>query len=247
MIFNGISTVNMGVVIQTPPTYEFPSRDYTVVHVEGKTGDVIIDNGAYQNVRRTYYIASVFRNNTNFVLNAGAIIAWLMSAKGYARLEDSYEPDYFRLAMYRNQGEMRNIYDKVTTLSVIFECKPQRYLKTGEVEQIITEKDTYVMIVNPTDYIALPNIIVGGVDVTIDFYAGEDYNNPDKTSKIEMTYDGVGYIDSELQDCHDTISFINDKVVLTNGFPKFYPGVNWVKVTAAGEVQITIKPKWWLL
>lgn len=247
MMFNGVSTKDMGVVIQTPPVYEFPSRDYTVTHIPGKTGDILIDNGSYQNVKRTYYLASVFRPNTSFVMNATAIVSWLMSAKGYVRLEDSYESEYYRLAMFRNPGQMQNLFDKATVLPVTFECKPQRYLKTGEKEQEITQLDQYIKIVNPTNYIALPEIVVEGTDLVINVYSGDDYNQPDKTSQVDIGFVGEGVINSELQDCHNETEYLNNDVILTNGFPKLYPGVNWIKVSGTALVSFKVKPRWWTL
>ena len=247
MIFNGVSTEDMGVVIQTPPVYEFPTKDYLVVHVEGKTGDIVINNDSYQNVKRTYYLASVFRPNTSFVLNATAIVSWLMSAKGYARLEDSYESEYYRLAMFRNPGQMVNMFDKATTLPVVFECKPQRYLKTGDIEVDVPTLETYIQIINPTNFIALPEITVEGTVLDISFYAG-DYNAPDNLSVVGVRFDGVeGTIDSELQDCYAGNTYLNSEVTLTNGFPKLYPGVNWVKVSGTSLSNLKIKPRWWTL
>ena len=40
---------------------------------------------------------------------------------------------FIEKALYRYQGELTNYQDTVTTMNLTFECKPQRYLKTGEV------------------------------------------------------------------------------------------------------------------
>jgi phage-related protein len=248
MIFNGVSTEEMGVVIQTPPPYEFPPKDYIVTHVEGKSGDILIDKGSYQNVKRTYYLASVFGKDTNFVYNANKLVNWLTSVKGYARLEDSYEPEYFRMAMFRNPGAMVNMFDRATTLRVTFECKPQRYLKIGEEETEISSLDSYVQIINPTEQIALPEIVVeGSSDISINFYSGEDYNDPEKSSRVDISFVGEGTIDSEMQDVFNDSGFLNSDVTLENGFPKLYPGTNWIKVTGTTLTTFKIKPKWWTL
>ena len=88
LIFNNISTEDLGLVIQAPPTYTFSSKDTSTQHVPGRNGDILIDNHSYNNVDRTYSIASVFRPGTEFIANSQKIIEWLMSAKGYCRLED---------------------------------------------------------------------------------------------------------------------------------------------------------------
>lgn len=247
MIFNGVSTVDMGVVIQSPPVYEFPSPNYELVKIEGKSGDFIIDRDSYQNVRRTYYLASVFRSNTSFVANANSIVSWLMSARGYARLEDSYEPEYFRLAVFRDSGEMRNLYDKATTLEVSFDCKPQRFLKKGEEPFEINTLNSYVRVVNPTNFIALPEITIKGVGIEIDFFSGEDFANPDKESITQINFTTEGIIDSDLQDSYNSSEYLNNQVVMTNGFPKLYPGVNWIRVRGTTLEKCSIRPRWWTL
>lgn len=249
MIFNNISTIDMGVVIQAPPVYEFPTRDYTVTHVPGKSGDILINHGSYQNVRRTYYLAAIFKADSSFVKSANEIVSWLMSAKGYTRLEDSYEPDYYRLAMFRNPGQMINMWDRVTTLPVTFECKPQRYLKTGDIEVTIgeLELDTYVKITNPTNYIALPEITIEGVDVVITVLSGSDHTIPENTSEVIVDFTDEGVINSELQDCYNDIKYLNNQVTINNGFPKLYPGDNWVKVSAMSLRTFKLKPRWWTL
>jgi phage-related protein len=254
MIFNGISTVDLGVVIQSPPVYAFPNRDYEITHVEGKNGAIVIDKGSYQNVARTYYLAAVFRPSTSFVMNASTITAWLMAqnTNGYARLEDSYEPEYYRMALYKDANTMMNYYDLATTLQVTFECKPQRYLKSGDTLINVNTLDSYVCIVNPTTFIALPEIVIDGTgetgnDLTINFYKGPDHDNPINTSNVVVSFVGEGVIDSELQECYSTSEYLNNDVTLSGGFPKLYPGINWIKITGKTLTKFTIKPRWWTL
>ena len=45
--FNGTSSEDLGLVIQTPPTYSFPERELETVHVPGRNGDLIIDKNNF--------------------------------------------------------------------------------------------------------------------------------------------------------------------------------------------------------
>ncbi len=160
IIFNNVSSEDLGLVVQTPPSYEFPGKDVESTHVIGRNGDVVIDNGSYKNVTRTYNVAVVFRKGTNFVQNANRIVEWLYSSKGYARLEDTYEPEYFRKAVYNSGGDnLSNYYDEATVIKISFVCKPQRWLKIGEEETKIQNGQSAVLS-NPTKYTALPKIEV---------------------------------------------------------------------------------------
>lgn len=239
VIFNGISTKDLGLVVQAPPSYDFPKKDYEVTHIPGRSGDIVIDKGSYQNSKRTYYLASVFRPGTSFVSNASEIVKWLTSASGYARLEDSYEPDYFRLAMYNSEESMQNYYDRATTITVSFECKPQRYLKTGELP-IDLSGFTEFHLLNPTNYIALPEIILRGNNVKISFESKEN------KSIVSINSNQETIIDSDLQESYNSEKLLNSITVLENGFPKLYPGDNIIKIEGNLE-KIYIKPRWWIL
>lgn len=255
MIFNGISTVDAGVVIQTPPVYEFPTKRYDVIQIQGKNGDIIVDKNSFNNVNREYNLASVIKQNDSFISNVRVLVDWLSSVSGYARLEDSYEPDYFRLAMYRSGGQLPNFYDKATAMIVKFECKPQRFLKTGEIQEEFKRSThaeaSFHKIENPTGYLALPEITIYDGIASIEIRSGEDVNNPDKTSIIEITDNTILekiVIDSDIQDVYTETAFINNKSKITNSFPKLYPGTNWIKITyLSNNSRVLLKPRWWVL
>jgi len=233
-----------GVVIQTPPLYEFPAKRVSTIQIQGRNGDIIMDKNSYENVLRSYNIASVFRAGETFVSRARELVDWLTSTNGYARLEDSYEPLYFRLAMYRAGGRFPNYFDKATAIKIDFECKPQRFLITGETPEDLDDA-TWVNIVNTTNYVALPEITINGEDVKLEFSDTED-----GTIISDITIQGEvvnGVIDSELQDSYDDTEYLNNRTIMTNGFPKLYPGDNWVRVTSTVFASAVIKPRTWVL
>ena len=249
LIFNGISTTDLGVVIQSPPVYETPEKDYEVIHVEGRNGDILINKGSYRNSIRTYYLASVFRPNTSFAENARALADWLHSANGYARLEDSYDPDVYRMAMYRNSAELANYYDQATALEVEFECKPQRYLKSGEKEHVITTYRNPLVLINQTKNDALPIIYweepIIGFQLYIDGTLVMTLDN--NTENIEK-----GSIDFELESAYSSTRYLNQFLTLNTEdqkFPALTPGEHQLYVVIDGEHEgmIKIKPRWWTL
>lgn len=65
--------------------------------------------------------------------NGGAKVAnWLLNQKGYQRLEDSYEPDTFRLARYIGPMDIENLMLRAGRFGLEFDCKPQKFLKKDE-------------------------------------------------------------------------------------------------------------------
>lgn len=259
LIFNRFSIKDYGIVVQTFPSYEYPENVYEIIHIDGKNGDFVLDKNSFKNVERTYYLAAAVNLGSTFTKNANKLISGFKSVKGYARLEDSYEPEYFRLAMFRESGEVKNIYNEAYTVEAVFDCKPQRFLKIGETvkEYHYPLSGDIITIINPTKFISEPLIefeidasSVVGDNVILEFEHLENGEIKNTTDVLIDKNVGSGVIDSELQDClnYDSgISYINNDIELTHGFPKLYPGKNFIHVNSTGVVRINITPRWWTL
>lgn len=247
LIFNSISAEDLGLVIQAPPAYTFPAKDLSTTHVPGRNGDLILDNYCYNNVDRVYSIASVFRPGTNFIANSEKIIRWLTAPSGYCRLEDSYDPLVYRMAMFSANGSLTNYYDQATAISVTFNCKPQRFLKIGEKKLEYSGSD--ITIKNPTSEAALPLITVSGMPQTSDadillmtvsnVDTGTVYSSitisklPNDEDSITIdSEEQLAYYENQNGDKKDRNAYLN-----FNGtdFPKFAAGTS--KITVAKYVQ----------
>lgn len=239
--FNNISTVDMGVFLQTPPVYPIANKDVITTHIEGRNGNIVLDKNSYQNVNVSYYMAIKFRPGTSFYENVKSIINWLSGPKGYARLEDSYDPEHYRLAIYKQGNELTNYQDVATVFVASFECKPQRYLKSGDTPIELTSIGSSINIINTTNQIALPLIIAEGVNLLIKL------ENELGNQEIKLNHSGKFTIDSEIQDCYDETSFLNNKIETVNGFPKLYSGKTKITITGTSLVSFKIIPRWWTL
>lgn len=233
VIFNGISSKDLHIQVQTEPDYDFPEKDYEVTHVPGRNGDIVIDQGSWQNVSRKYNLA-MDAGKISYTEVASKLVQWLHSASGYARLEDSYEPDFYRMAMYKDSGSISNIYNKAGQIEIEFTCKPQRYFKSGEIADIFTTSTEYR---NPTDFPAKPLIKIhgsGSGTVKIGAY----------TVTINDILDGM-VVDSEQQDTYKDQTNCNSKVSITE-YPKLIAGNNAISISG-GVTSIEIIPRWWTL
>lgn len=232
--FNNVSSESLGIQVEHPPGYSFPEKDYEVTHIPGRNGDLYVDNHSWQNVTREYEL-SIGDEDVPFYILANRIAKWLTSVSGYARLEDTYEPDYFRYAAFKDGGDIENILQHGGRLSVSFNCKPQRYLKIGENPVNISESFT---LYNPTPYTSLPLIIVHGSSsgsITIGDYMID----------ISSITDGM-IIDSELQDVYLDDTNLNPVVTLSNAFPKLISGSNLI-IFNGGITSVEVIPRWWTL
>lgn len=231
--FNGISSEDFGLVIQTPPTYVYPERDLINTHVPGRNGDVVIDNNCYKNIERTYLIAKIFVPGTSYYSNFETILDWLNSAKGsYARLEDSYDDKVYRLASFQTSGNFGNIFDKAGTAEIKFICKPQRYLKVGE--ENIQYTGDMITIENQSKYPSLPEILIKNIntgDYGVLMMTVLD-NYGDSVSSISfINYEGNLILNSEDQTVYDDNDVDKYNILSLNGktFPILNGGISTIQ------------------
>lgn len=221
LTYNGVTSTDMGLVIQAPPVYNLAERDVSTTHIPGRNGDVIIDNGCYKNTTREYSLAKVYTGSVKTTVGNGQeLFEWLTSAKGkYVRLEDDYDPDVYRKATLTNGGSLTDILDKALVFSAQFNCKPQRFLKIGEVPITYLQGSTEVIINNQTHYEAKPLIKIENLPTGTSYEtlvsvkdAGGDEVSLMTVKDIEDGEDV--YIDSENESCYDATKDINDKLAL---------------------------------
>lgn len=235
LIFNGVSSEELGIVVQTPPTYQFPERDVETTHVPGRNGDLVVDNKCFKNVARTYSLAKGFTILKHYSANSEAVLAWLTSCEGkYVRLEDTYDPEVYRMAMYNQSGSFTDFYDKALAIEVQFECKPQRFLKDGDIPIVYTVGNL-VTIENPSHYPSLPLIKITGIEQSISNILMMSVIDNDGNIVSNLTFsdipNGIAYIDSELQNCYDGNSDINEDINLNGGnFPVLNDGKSTVAI-----------------
>lgn len=234
IIYNGQSSKDYHIQVEHPPGYDFPERDIETIQVPGRNGDLIIDNGSYKNTVREYEI-SVGDLDRLFPSMANDISKWLHSAIGYARLEDTYEPEYYRMATYVDSGQIENLLFHAAKITISFNCKPQRFLKNGDKVKIF--KKTGVL-KNPTSFESLPIITVKGSGQGTVRIGQYHITISDIKSSI--------VINSEIQDAYSDDQNRNLDVTLDKGFPKLVSGTNQVEFSG-GVTIVEVIPKWWTL
>ena len=201
--------------------------------VPGRNGDLIINNKRYQNVDVVYHCII----KKNFSSNYQSLCTHLLKSPGYHRLEDTFHPDHYRLAVFDSTIEPEMLaLNKHGTFDLKFSCKPQMWLKTGETAVTFTSGAN---LTNPTVFIAKPLIrVYGSGDVTI---AGRTVH------VTNSTYSYVD-IDSELEECYYGTNNCNSLVTLktNNEFPVLNTGSNWIGL-GSGIARVVLTPRWWTL
>ena len=228
--FNGKSSAEFGLLVNNTANFGAPARVVEKIQVPYRNGDLLIDTGAYNNQIIAYDVALIY----NTTANTRAIASWLLSPKGYALLTDTYNAGEFRMAAFYNELEYEmehlNRYGRAT---IAFDCKPQRYLTSGQTETTLGASTT---LTNPTTMDARPLIMVTGDGTfSINGYAVEVTGNSGYTLAI----------DCESMQCYRGTLNCNSRVNFADGFPVLSPGANTCGKGTATTVKIT--PRWWQL
>lgn len=239
IMFNGKSSRDLHVVVEHPPAYDTPERDYDVTSIPGRNGDLILDNGSFSNVSRDYEIAIDAREK-GFSKTVSEVMGWLRSASGYSRLEDSYDEAYYRMACFRESLSVENVLNQAGRATISFDCMPQRFLKSGEQAVEFTGAGT---LENPTVFNAKP-LIRAVIDLTTDgsLIIGNQQLN------ISGLHEGAGLnitidLDCDLQDA--SRNGINWNKYISGTFPELVPGINEISFT--GIQSVSIIPRWWTI
>lgn len=237
--FNGVTSTSLGIKVWTAPEYTTPEKDVTSVHIPGRSGDILIDNGVYKNTTRSYQV-SLYNGTSDYAALSHVIANWVHSANGYKRLEDTYDSLYYRQAVYVEAMQFTNVHNKAAIATITFSCKPQRFLKSGETETTVSSS-----ISNGTNFAARPKITV-----TKSSSAAASFTFGGTTVSIASGSPTTIVIDSMLMDCYYTSSNViqngNPYVSFTNGFPVLSPGTN--SITNKSNIStVKVVPNWWTI
>jgi len=102
-----------------------PVRDVTTIQIPGKDGDIVLDNGRFNNVDRVYVV------QIHGIANANRLLGVLSAMTGYNRLVDGYEPDFYFEAKIKSVNVDRWIGEYVKA-TITFDRKPYKMFLSGE-------------------------------------------------------------------------------------------------------------------
>lgn len=232
LTFAGKSTNEFGIWISGEGTYGAPERNVQTQEVAGRNGNLLFDMGNFINISVRYPAAikrdmpSRFRDFVNF---AGSQV-------GYQRLEDTYHPYEYRMARFisKMSVETAGYMNRSGQFSLEFDCKPQRFLKSGEDPIEFTSNG---ILYNRTEFDAKPLLRVFGTGAGTVGIGSETIS----ISAISTYVD----IDCEIMDaykgavnCNGNVSFTDDIVLK--------PGNNNIAMTG-NITKVVITPRWWII
>ena len=241
LTFDGKTSVEFGVWISGGGTFNAPTRDMEMVSVPGRNGNLTFDNGRFNNITVTYpaFISREFRPRID------EFRAWICSKHKYCRLEDSYHPDEYRMGIFKGGLNVSpTTLNLAGSFSLAFDCKPQRFLKSGLIPAEYTANGK---INNPTYYTANPLITLygsAGANGAFNIKGGQQID-------FVFPVSGTIIIDTDSSEAYDTdgtnlnanISFPNTNKA--KDMPRIEPGEN--SVLMSNVTRAVIVPRWWTL
>lgn len=233
MTFDGKSNRDFIVTVSGEDTWRKPAPIMERVSVPGRNGDLVIFTGAYENVSISYHCGIT----RDFNINYSAFVNYLLSKQGYRKLEDSYHPDLYRMAILENVGDpaLKKLY-RAGEFDITFLCKPQMFLKSGDNKRTFTSNGT---IFNPTLYASKPLLRVYG---TGQFSIGNDtvtITSANSYTDLDCETENA-YKDNSSNNCNGNVRLSGDS------FPTIPAGSNGVTL-GSGITRIEIIPRWWQL
>lgn len=230
LTFAGRASYDFGIHISGEALFDAPKRRYGSQKVPGRNGDLLMDEGSFENINIKYPSGII----EDMPVRIKEFINFAGSKAGYQRLEDTYNPDEFRMAQYAGGTAVtaEEYMNRVGTFDLEFNCKPQRFLKSGE-KQI--EFLAAGSLFNKTNFGAQPKIhVTGSGNGTV---AIGDF-------LITITnLDSYMDIDCELMDATKGAANENAKVSFNADNLLLEPGENGVNFTGGIE-SVIITPRW---
>lgn len=242
IIFDGQSSRDFGIVIEKYPAINHGAKRGNAYQVPGRNGTFYNEDGAFDNYIQSYQIA-IREMNRGAAARCADIQAWL-SKPGFLRLEDSFEPEYFKLARFAGPLNVEQVLGRWGRCTLEFECHPERWLKSGE-EPVVTTSSTGLAIRNQTPYISKPLIKVTRSASTVISYSNQTlftvggYDSDDKDVIIDCAEGTI--VSGGGVDLYGSTTFATDYHV----FPTLKPGDNVIWCTNATRIEIV--PRWYVL
>ena len=160
LTFAGVNSLDFGIYITGEAVYNAPVRSVEAVAIPGRDGDLIIDNGRFENLEVTYPAGCFGDDQTSFAERVRNFRNAVASKRGYQRLTDTYNPSEYRLGLFINGLEVEPVgHGRAGEFELVFNCKPFRYTLDGETAVTVPSGTE---LTNPTQFDSMPLLAVDG-------------------------------------------------------------------------------------
>ena len=228
---DGIDAQSAGIYLQKSIVFSEAVPNIESKTIPGRNGALIFDTGSYKNRSGSASCFCLQEDVETAISSAGR---FLMSKKGYRRLETSNDPNHYWMALVENSPQIEMRLRVLAPFEIEFDCKPQRFVKSGENAVVFTSNGS---LSNQYVQTALPLITL--------------YGNGTGTLTIGncivevKSLDGVLYLDSDTQNAYNDNGNQNMNINAPV-FPTLPDGDTQIAFSGGIE-RVEIVPRWWEL
>lgn len=231
LYLNNTAASSVGVVVEHRPARPVPRRKTLSFDVPGRTGRLVRELDAWENVTLVYDLAVIPLPGYTLGATCDLAVAWL-TQPGPVRLYDDKDPAVYYLVSAPGGETLSPVVHSARRITIGFDADPRRYLLAGETAVPLVSS-TAVSVSNPTPYAASPLIrVTGGASGTLTIGS--------RTLRFDSGEDLV--IDCALQRSTSGVSVSADD----NLWPVLAPGANTVQLTGTG-LSAELEPRWYQL
>ena len=259
---DGKDLADFGVYVSGQGTFKSPQKEVTFYDVPGRPGALLGASSRLANVDVTYpaFISE------NVRVNMRDLRSYLLSRDGYVEIRDTYNTDETRLGVYTGalDPQMTPKHD-AGEFDLTFNCKPQRWLTSGNTMIEVLKAASPYTITNPTHFNCQPLLRVyftGAFAVNLKNPSG--VNEYMIASPQNLTSLGYSYIDIDCETMHawngndvlDGYMWWEPGVRKPNVYtPVLVPGTNTVELPSTFVIsgvtitnkatKVDVTPRWW--
>ena len=228
---DGIDARSAGIQLQAPIEFSEAVPVVEAQTIPGRNGDLIWETGSYENRSGSASCFCLQKEVEKAISSAGR---FLMGKKGYRRLETSNDPDHYWMARVENSPRIEQRLRMFAPFEIGFDCKPQRFVKSGENAIEFTENG---LLFNQYGQVALPIITLYGQGIG-------SLTIGDCVVEVKAL-DGTLYLDSDTQNAYND----NGNQNLNINAPVFpVLGDGEIPIAFSGGIErVEIIPRWWEL
>ena len=243
IIFNGKSSTDYGIVIEKRPPQNHGAKRGEAYTIAGRNGTFFREDGTYDNYIQPYEVAIRQGLTRRADLRAADVAGWLLGSSGFCRLEDGFEPEFYRMARYAGPLNIEQVLNAWGRCTLEFDCLPERWLRSGE--EAIVGTDAAPTLFNPTPFKAKPVIKLYGsaslLSVTVNNVHYVDVPGAGSSGPVTIDCETGTIEDATGLSLMGSCIFYGDY----NELPELAPGENTLTFANASSYEIV--PRWWTL
>lgn len=232
-------------------SYNKPQKNIETISIPGRSGDLAIDYGTWQNVIITYPCY------TKAIADFETVINTLGRLKGYQKITCTNDATHFRMGVpIIPQAPTVKRIGTAIFFNLAFNCKPQRYLASDVSYNIAA--GTYLDLVNPSGFQSEPYLEIGGTGtITFNEILTDIHAIPEQVVATITNPDDwpILFMDCALMECwSEEIPGVKqgqnkDVSFSPNKFPVLYGNQDGSKTRVQNSTNALLKiyPRWWEL